>query len=153
MSIGKICLLGEIIGNMSPGDVFYLLNHPVPQVVVLVTKDEVLTNDGRTVPGHWPIRIVGEWWKAFSIDTEAFLSDRAFLVDHVPFGKFPVGAIFLVIDDDLGIGYLKMVAEIDKKNKVLIMHDGSRIDFNSNSPLIIPTGAVFEPDFFDNQAE
>jgi len=141
--------LGEMLEGMSPGDVFYILNHQIPQVAILIADKGVITNEGLFTPSHRMVRYYGEWMGVFPVDSDECLEGESFYVEHRPYSEFPLGAVFLIIDSDRNIGSLKMVTEIDTEGKCLVLHDGDAIGFDCDDPCVVPTGAVFDLDFFN----
>jgi len=142
-----------MLDGMSPGDVFYTLNYQVPQVAILIADKGVITNEGVFVPAHRMIRSYGEWMGVFPVDSDKCLDGDTFFVEHSPYSEFPLGAVFLIIDGDNDTGSLKMVTEIDTEGKCLVLHDGDIVDFDCDDPCVVPTGAVFDLDFFDLDGE
>lgn len=145
----NLCTLDSLYGSLEPGDVFYLLNDGTEHVVVLVTQDGIVDEEGAFIARHRPVRYPATSVTEFDLSYLFFSSEDIEIdIDGEP-AQVPLGGIIIKFDLDSVIeGYENVPAQVlvvgamDEERHFYLTTDGQIIQFDDND--FIFTGVVFE---------
>ena len=155
MGHGPAKLLGNIISELAPGDVLYMINSQEPMVVMFVAQDAVVLNSAEVWNKYRVVRSLGEWEREFPVNWQGFLDATDFTLEFAPFDntKYVDGMVVVVFSENRGSAKVVTLLGKDDVEEYWLGDDIEQIPYCAADRMVF-TGLFYDlekDDFFDPQ--
>jgi hypothetical protein len=147
MSHGPATLLGNIMGDLAPGDVLYMLNSQEPLVVMFTTEDVVILNSAEIWNKYRVVRFCRQWEREFPINWKGFVQATDYKLNFSPFelDAYEENLIVIIFSPDRSRAKVAKLIGKDMRRKRWLLDDKTTISFSAGKR-IMPTGLKYSDD-------